>query len=116
MHRAAARTAVVRMQLGTVGRPVRWIARQLVNSIRCTDLVQIGRRGPAACAIELGGLTLLGDHETSAPRDGPVDRFALGVAAVERRSIGDIVGGDHLSLIHISEPTRLLSISYAVFC
>ena len=22
----------------------------------------------------------------------------------------------HLSLIHISEPTRLLSISYAVFC
>src|SRR5678815_3452187 len=25
-------------------------------------------------------------------------------------------GGLHLSLIHISEPTRLLSISYAVFC
>src|SRR5678816_4738279 len=25
-------------------------------------------------------------------------------------------GGDSLSLIHISEPTRLLSISYAVFC
>ena len=25
-------------------------------------------------------------------------------------------GGQHLSLIHISEPTRLLSISYAVFC
>src|SRR5678815_4839391 len=24
--------------------------------------------------------------------------------------------GQHLSLIHISEPTRLLSISYAVFC
>src|SRR5678815_4833537 len=24
--------------------------------------------------------------------------------------------GDNLSLIHISEPTRLLSISYAVFC
>eukprot|EP00658_Telonema_sp_P-2_P035416 TRINITY_DN2575_c0_g1_i6.p1 TRINITY_DN2575_c0_g1~~TRINITY_DN2575_c0_g1_i6.p1 ORF type:complete len:108 (-),score=21.20 TRINITY_DN2575_c0_g1_i6:26-349(-) len=26
------------------------------------------------------------------------------------------VNGQHLSLIHISEPTRLLSISYAVFC
>src|SRR5678816_1999064 len=26
------------------------------------------------------------------------------------------VDGLHLSLIHISEPTRLLSISYAVFC
>src|SRR5678815_5438410 len=25
-------------------------------------------------------------------------------------------GGPNLSLIHISEPTRLLSISYAVFC
>src|SRR5678815_5748734 len=27
-----------------------------------------------------------------------------------------IVASDNLSLIHISEPTRLLSISYAVFC
>src|SRR5678816_2365483 len=26
------------------------------------------------------------------------------------------LGGYYLSLIHISEPTRLLSISYAVFC
>src|SRR5678815_5162111 len=31
-----------------------------------------------------------------------------------RRMNGDIQG--NLSLIHISEPTRLLSISYAVFC
>ena len=31
---------------------------------------------------------------------------------------GEIIGlvGQNLSLIHISEPTRLLSISYAVFC
>ena len=29
---------------------------------------------------------------------------------------GDKVRKVHLSLIHISEPTRLLSISYAVFC
>src|SRR5678816_4634005 len=28
----------------------------------------------------------------------------------------DLAGVDDLSLIHISEPTRLLSISYAVFC
>src|SRR5678816_1828220 len=36
-----------------------------------------------------------------------------------QRVFGRGVGGDwcvHLSLIHISEPTRLLSISYAVFC
>src|SRR5678816_4828034 len=31
---------------------------------------------------------------------------------IERRQPGDL----SLSLIHISEPTRLLSISYAVFC
>src|SRR5678816_4747665 len=29
---------------------------------------------------------------------------------------GDSLSGYNLSLIHISEPTRLLSISYAVFC
>src|SRR5674536_239150 len=29
---------------------------------------------------------------------------------------GFVVGPGSLSLIHISEPTRLLSISYAVFC
>src|SRR5674536_257915 len=28
----------------------------------------------------------------------------------------DVIAGHVLSLIHISEPTRLLSISYAVFC
>ena len=32
------------------------------------------------------------------------------------RSIGALHVIDYLSLIHISEPTRLLSISYAVFC
>ena len=32
------------------------------------------------------------------------------------RSCGVIDTSQHLSLIHISEPTRLLSISYAVFC
>ena len=30
--------------------------------------------------------------------------------------LGDPETGKDLSLIHISEPTRLLSISYAVFC
>src|SRR5674536_382296 len=33
---------------------------------------------------------------------------------VERKNSNEIVG--YLSLIHISEPMRLLSISYAVFC
>src|SRR5450756_196457 len=33
-----------------------------------------------------------------------------------RESYGDLLMGQNLSLIHISEPTRLGMISYAVFC
>src|SRR5678816_4128124 len=36
------------------------------------------------------------------------------IAGIERPWLKDLVRD--LSLIHISEPTRLLSISYAVFC
>eukprot|EP00658_Telonema_sp_P-2_P039767 TRINITY_DN28406_c0_g1_i1.p1 TRINITY_DN28406_c0_g1~~TRINITY_DN28406_c0_g1_i1.p1 ORF type:complete len:109 (-),score=22.90 TRINITY_DN28406_c0_g1_i1:10-336(-) len=36
---------------------------------------------------------------------------------IDLSPLSNITGvGHHLSLIHISEPTRLLSISYAVFC
>ena len=38
----------------------------------------------------------------------------LALAAISM--IGLLVAAYRLSLIHISEPTRLLSISYAVFC
>src|SRR5678816_177532 len=43
----------------------------------------------------------------------------VGAVGVERQRGLELVegsGGISLSLIHISEPTRLLSISYAVFC
>src|SRR5450756_550346 len=39
---------------------------------------------------------------------------AFSIAPVPRRLFGSFV--EHLSLIHISEPTRLGMISYAVFC
>src|SRR5678816_4180119 len=42
-----------------------------------------------------------------ASANGPVDMLASYFSAINERE---------LSLIHISEPTRLLSISYAVFC
>src|SRR5659263_321009 len=50
----------------------------------------------------------------------PVDR-GLSTGSVERRGSGGGQSGrdrsvDGLSLIHISEPTRLGMISYAVFC
>src|SRR5678815_5231261 len=41
-------------------------------------------------------------------------RIRLQVSAVKR--LGFYSAASHLSLIHISEPTRLLSSSYAVFC
>eukprot|EP00658_Telonema_sp_P-2_P048309 TRINITY_DN36754_c0_g1_i2.p1 TRINITY_DN36754_c0_g1~~TRINITY_DN36754_c0_g1_i2.p1 ORF type:complete len:113 (+),score=32.30 TRINITY_DN36754_c0_g1_i2:126-464(+) len=58
------------------------------------------------------------------------DPGVAGLVVLGELSLGDLGGGglDHerhsshrddpvlLSLIHISEPTRLLSISYAVFC
>src|SRR5678815_1512125 len=48
-----------------------------------------------------------------------VDRIykkALELGAKDEGAAGPRGEGFYLSLIHISEPTRLLSISYAVFC
>src|SRR5450756_3254125 len=39
-----------------------------------------------------------------------------GAPALVRDTLGDVVSVMFLSLIHISEPTRLGMISYAVFC
>src|SRR5660397_177228 len=52
---------------------------------------------------------------------GPVgpEKRAAGEILVELRAVGDGAKADpieHLNLIHISEPTRLRRISYAVFC
>eukprot|EP00658_Telonema_sp_P-2_P052367 TRINITY_DN4056_c0_g2_i8.p1 TRINITY_DN4056_c0_g2~~TRINITY_DN4056_c0_g2_i8.p1 ORF type:complete len:102 (+),score=31.91 TRINITY_DN4056_c0_g2_i8:138-443(+) len=44
-------------------------------------------------------------------RDVPIEMDSL-ASTPDRR----MTEGHELSLIHISEPTRLLSISYAVFC
>src|SRR5678815_4742629 len=60
----------------------------------------------------------------SEPKDGaeikaPV-KVVMVVEGMEVKPAGEVVEGTGhhhvLSLIHISEPTRLLSISYAVFC
>ena len=41
----------------------------------------------------------------------------LAIAEKQQLEIqAELAAIQHLSLIHISEPTRLLSISYAVFC
>src|SRR5678815_1154435 len=74
------------------------------------------------------GLSLVGsDRKFAESAMDEVLRFIRGHVQVsneekELQSFGDeLIGPDfkhweELSLIHISEPTRLLSISYAVFC
>ena len=43
------------------------------------------------------------------------DRYEI-VSKIGAGGMSDVYKAKDLSLIHISEPTRLLSISYAVFC
>eukprot|EP00658_Telonema_sp_P-2_P055437 TRINITY_DN4406_c0_g1_i6.p2 TRINITY_DN4406_c0_g1~~TRINITY_DN4406_c0_g1_i6.p2 ORF type:complete len:155 (-),score=49.33 TRINITY_DN4406_c0_g1_i6:10-474(-) len=66
-------------------------------------------------------------HRTSEVDDGEVWDFVPGLSGYMVKTMAHVTQADgslpgqmvvdmDLSLIHISEPTRLLSISYAVFC
>eukprot|EP00658_Telonema_sp_P-2_P080921 TRINITY_DN8154_c0_g2_i1.p1 TRINITY_DN8154_c0_g2~~TRINITY_DN8154_c0_g2_i1.p1 ORF type:complete len:100 (-),score=24.65 TRINITY_DN8154_c0_g2_i1:31-330(-) len=76
-------------------------------------------------------ITLRGFVASRAPWPNPNDTLLLEIAKEELETVMQVendihnrnggrgnagAGGVNLSLIHISEPTRLLSISYAVFC
>src|SRR5678816_597928 len=63
----------------------------------------------AAVANDLGSLESTGPYEVVP--NWPKDLSTL--PGKEKWTFG---AGQGLSIIHISEPTRLLSISYAVFC
>src|SRR5678815_2723894 len=66
-----------------------------------------------------GGIGLLtGRTEARLQRIGPAQPFVPGdfEIAPQVRILLPFRRTHYLSLIHISEPTRLLSISYAVFC
>ena len=80
-------------------------------------------------ASNIAELRYLDSLKTTRNRVGdelqPIEVYNLGIAKftyseVENNAMNlglDLKGGiNALSLIHISEPTRLLSISYAVFC
>src|SRR5678816_3407048 len=102
----------------------------VIDGARTPFLKARNRPGPFAAAdlaTDAGRALLL--RQPFAPTD--IDEVILGCAApsVDEVNIGRVValrmGCGHnvpgwtvmrLSLIHISEPTRLLSISYAVFC
>jgi len=62
-------------------------------------------------------IVLTGDYVTDDPN--PINQLVLQLKHLQSRfGIYAVLGNHdiHLSLIHISEPTRLRRISYAVFC
>ena len=77
---------------------------------RTAKASRISQTVKSRCAREWGGWGRLSDdgpgHYNPDPSEGPWGRWSLPPHG----------GAVYLSLIHISEPTRLLSISYAVFC
>src|SRR5674536_380214 len=97
-----AKTVVIVGALDTKGEDFRYVKELIEGQGVATLVVDFGVMGPPAFAPD-------------------VTREA--VVAAAGGDLARITSGDHkdeamqtLSLIHISEPTRLLSISYAVFC
>src|SRR5450756_3207190 len=84
-------------------------AKRAPNLVERVDL--LGEILEADHAVEHGALDPI--EECPRGEDRAEGEATLRVAAVLGRP-GRVV--DHLSLIHISEPTRLGMISYAVFC
>src|SRR5678815_3036270 len=75
----------------------------VATSISQAAFVGLASPTPEVPGALLGGLTATGGGTIVASQSSPfVTAFNTGIL--------------NLSLIHISEPTRLLSISYAVFC
>src|SRR5678816_4869909 len=101
--------------------------RQKPTRIPYSCQAQLGRSGRSGCPYG-GGRTVRGmlrsiDHSSTftivqTATRAPPGSFSGGrstIAEYGTRSFG-CMQLLYLSLIHISEPTRLLSISYAVFC
>src|SRR5678815_3698096 len=85
------------------------IMREYDVSFSLGDGLRPGGLGDASDSAQLSELSTLGELTERAWRKG-CQVMVEGPGHVPFDQI------EYLSLIHISEPTRLLSISYAVFC
>src|SRR5678809_1692199 len=77
-----------------------------------------GQRGPAAPAAPCGP-NIAGDLGKNTDPNSRCFELRMYTVDPSRDGVGQFKGGInelHLSLIHISEPTRQAEISYAVFC
>ena len=105
--------------MGLGGRPVDLVGQDDVAEDRTRlegkrALPGVENRHPQ----EVGWQEIVGELD---PAEGGFDRSGQGHAQERFTDAGNILdqqvpAGQELSLIHISEPTRLLSSSYAVFC
>src|SRR5678815_878384 len=69
--------------------------------------------GEAEALALIASPASMGVRELAMPAHSALDKLAAAVPSIHQLRAQHARG---LSLIHISEPTRLLSISYAVFC
>src|SRR5450756_1374645 len=83
----------------------------LVNADDAGVAALVGERSAGAVETRVGAATLSAGVSTHYPCGDPI-----WLKARVRNAAGHGVKGVKLSLIHISEPTRLGMISYAVFC
>src|SRR5678815_337296 len=88
------------------------LPNRATNKYRNTDLTPALRN---ARTITIAIANVNGGHDTMNPRALPW-HASPGVQGLRRNGGPNETPMCGLSLIHISEPTRLLSISYAVFC
>src|SRR5678816_2716976 len=84
-----------------------------VRVVSFTGSTEVGRKllHSAADQVLNTAMELGGNAPFIVFEDADIDAAIDGAMIAKMRNMGEA-----LSLIHISEPTRLLSISYAVFC
>src|SRR5678816_2964949 len=111
-----------------VVRPSRKVSRRVISFIMCSPKADHHTPAEYVCSMAADAVAIIAADVHARPCGLPLaDRRAAHwtgphagrrrcVLLVHHRSDQRPAAVTDLSLIHISEPTRLLSISYAVFC
>src|SRR5678815_2166957 len=95
-------------------------AKQVIAALRSTGHLPVSSE-PASSRVDVAELWRRLSRAAATCKSAPtasraIRRLQLPCRRPRPARRGWLAFYQHLSLIHISEPTRLLSISYAVFC